>query len=184
MVQDGDNLDSEILLLLLREEKHLRGIAKQLNESHSTVLRKLNKLVEENVLDYRIAGRNKVFFIKKNLQAKNYVFNAERYKLIKLIKQCPEMGIIVEDLVKKANERMIVLFGSYSKFMAKKGSDIDLYIETRDRKTKEEVESVHSRIKVKIGDFDLNSSLIKEIIRNHVILKGVEEFYEKIRFFE
>jgi len=46
------------------------------------------------------------------------------------------------------------------------------------------VESIHSRIKVKFGDFDLSSNLIKEIIKNHVILKGVEEFYEKTKFFE
>lgn len=184
MVQNRDNLDLEIILLLIKGGNHLRGIAKQLNESHSTILRKLNKLVEEDVVDYRTAGRNKVFFIKKNLQAKNYVFNAERYKVIKLVKRYPELGIIIEDLIKKTNERLIILFGSYSKFVAKKDSDIDLYIETRSRKTKEEVESVHSKIKVKIGDFDLNSSLIKEIIKNHVILRGVEDFYEKIKFFE
>jgi len=184
MVQNRDNLDLEIILLLLRSENHLRGMARQLNESHSTVLRKLNKLVEEGILDYRIAGRNKIFFIKKNLQARNYVFNAERYKLIKLVKQYPELGVIIEELFKKTSEKFVVLFGSYSKFTAKKDSDIDLYIETRNRKIKEEMESVHSKIKAKIGDFDLNSSLIKEIIKNHVILRGVEDFYEKIKFFE
>jgi len=184
MVQNRDNLDAEIILLLVKGENHLRGIAKQLNESHSTVLRKLNKLVEENVLDYKILGRNKVFFIKKNLQAKNYVFNAERYKLIKLVKEYPELGIIIEDLLKKTNEKLIVLFGSYSKFTAKKDSDIDIFIETRNRKIKEETESVHSKIKVKIGNFNLNSSLIKEIVKNHVILRGAEDFYEKTKFFE
>jgi len=184
MVQNRDNLDLEIILLLLKGENHLRSIAKQLNESHSTVLRKLNKLLDENILDYKTVGRNKVFSIRKNLQAKNYVFNSERYKLIKLIKQYPELGIIIEDFLKKTNEKFIVLFGSYSKFIAKKNSDIDLYIETRNKKIKEETESIHSKIKVKIGDFDLNSSLIKEIVKNHVILRGVEDFYEKIKFFE
>jgi predicted nucleotidyltransferase len=184
MVQNRDNLDAEIILLLLRGENHLRGIAKELNESHSTVLRKLNKLVEENILDYRMVGRNKTFLIKKNLQARNYVFNAERYKLLKLIKRYPELSVIIEDILRKTNERLIVLFGSYSKFTAKKDSDIDLYVETRNRKIKEEIESLHSKIKVKIGDFDLSSALIKEIIKSHVILKGVEEFYEKIKFFE
>jgi len=49
---------------------------------------------------------------------------------------------------------------------------------------KEEIASVHSKIKVKIGEFDLGSPLIKEIVKNHVILRGVEEFYEKIGFFD
>ena len=87
MVQKRNDISSDIILILLEEEIHLRSIARHLSQSHSTILRKLNFLIEENVLDYRIEGKNKVFFIKKNLQAKNYVFNAERYKLIKLLKK-------------------------------------------------------------------------------------------------
>jgi hypothetical protein len=34
-----------------------------------------------------------------------------------------------------------------------------------------------------MGKFDLNSPLAKEIINGHVILRGVEEFYEKIGTF-
>src|SRR3989344_5977815 len=111
MVQNKDNIELEVILLLIRNENHLRGIAKQLNESHSTILRKLNKLVKENVLDYKREGKNKVFFIRKNLQAKNYVFNAERYKMIKLLKTYPETGIIIDDLLKKNDEKLVVLFG-------------------------------------------------------------------------
>jgi len=59
-----------------------------------------------------------------------------------------------------------------------------VYVETRSRKVKDETELIHSKIKVKIGDFITDSLLIKEIIKNHVILKGVEEFYEKTKFFE
>jgi predicted nucleotidyltransferase len=184
MVQKRDNLELEIILVLLSGENHLRGIARQLNESHSTILRKLNKLVMDNILDYRMEGKNKVFFIKKNLQAKNYVFNAERYKLIKLLREYPELDIIMEEISKASKETLVIIFGSYAKFIAKKNSDIDLFVETRNRAVREQLESIHSRIKVKLGDFDLSSSLIKEIIKNHAILKGVEEFYEKTKFFE
>ena len=186
MVQNRNNignLDFEIMLLLLRGEKHLRGIAVQLNQSHSTVLRRLNNLQKENALDYKREGKNKVFFIKKSLQAKNYALNAERYKLIKLLKSYPEVGIVIEDIIKKCRERLIVLFGSYAKFNAKKDSDIDVYIETKIRKVKEDVEMINSKISVKIGKFDLDSNLIKEIIKDHIILKGSEGFYEKTKFF-
>ena len=106
MVQNKDGIESEIILLLLRGENHLRGIAKQLNESHSTILRKVNKLASANVLDFKKEGRNKVFFVRKNLQAKNYVFNAERYKLIKLLKKYPELSIIIDELLKKSKEKL------------------------------------------------------------------------------
>ena len=184
MVQIRDNLEFEIILLLLKGENHLRGISKQLNAPHSTILRKLNNLVSEKVLDYKREGRNKVFFIRKNLEAKNYIFNSERYKLSKLLKKYPELSVIIEDMLKQTGNKLVVLFGSYAKFLAKKESDIDVYIETRNRNVKENAEMVHSNIRVKIGDFNKDSQLIKEIIKNHVILQGVEEFYEKTRFFE
>ena len=136
------------------------------------------------MLDYKKEGKNKVFFIRKNLQAKNYVFNAERYKMIKLLKTYSELNVIIDDLLKKSDEKLVVLFGSYAKFIANKESDIDIYAETRGRKLKEKLESANSKIKVKIGSFDLESTLIKEIVKNHIILKGVEEFYEKTKFFE
>lgn len=184
MVQKRDNLELEIILVLLKGENYLRNIARILEASHSTTSRKLNKLIKENVLDYKMEGKNKVFFIKKNLQAKNYVFNAERYKLIKLFKKYPELSVIIEDILKKTNEKMIILFGSYAKFIAKKDSDIDIYIETKNKKTKEQIENINSKIKVKIGPFDKDSLLIKEIIKNHIILRGTEEFYDKTKFFE
>ncbi len=184
MVQNRGDLVSEIVLLLLKGENHLRGIAKALKEPHSTILRRVNTLAKENILDYKREGKNKVFFLKKNLQAKNYIFNAERYKLIKLLQEYPELSIIVEDILKRIKANMIILFGSYAKFTSKRDSDIDLYIETINKKTKEEIESINSKIRGKIGKFDMGSLLIKEIVKSHVILKGVEVFYEKTKFFE
>ena len=183
MVQNRDNLELDIVLVLLNGKNHLRGIAKQLDESHSTVARRLDKLVKGDVVDFKQEGRNKVFFIRKTIQAKNYVFNAERHKLIKLLKKYPELGIIIDDLLKKTKKSIVVLFGSYAKFSAKPQSDIDIYVQSMDRKVKVELESTNSKVKVKIGYFDLDSDLVKEIIKNHVILKGTEEFYEKARFF-
>ena len=189
MVQKRDNLNLEIMLILVTRDLHLRGIAKELGESHSTILRRLDRMVKENALDYRREGRNKVFFIKKTLQAKNYLFNAERYKQMKLLKKYPELGVIVDDVLKKTREGLIIIFGSYANFTAKRGgigkeSDIDIFVETKNKRTKEEIESVHSKINVKIGVFDPSSRLVKEIIKNHVILRGAEEFYEKTGFFE
>ena len=184
MVQIWDNLDYEIILLLIRGERHLRDISKALDASHSTVLRRLNGLASENALGYKTEGRNKVFFIKKNIEGRNYVYNAERYKLNRLIKEYPTLAVAIEDMLKKTDERLIILFGSYAKFSAKEDSDIDVYVETSGKKAKEAIESVNSKIRVKTGDFYPGSLLIKEIIKNHVIIRGVEDFYEKTRFFD
>lgn len=184
MVQNWYDLTSEILLLLLRDEAHLRSIAKKLNMPHSTVLRTLNYLLKEKVLDFRVEGKNKIFFIKKGLLSKLYVFNAERYKLVKLLKNYEELEVIVNELLKKSDARIIILFGSYAKFTAKPDSDIDIYVATLNPKAKNALASVHSKLSIKIGPLDINSLLIKEIIKNHIILRGVEEFYGKTKFFD
>ena len=79
---------------------------------------------------------------------------------------------------------MIVLFRSYAKGHPKKDSDIDIYLETTNNKIKPKIQELNSKINIKVGKFDINSLLVKEIIKNHVIIRGVEDFYEKNKFFE
>ncbi len=184
MVQERNNLELEIMLALIRNETHLREIARILDESHSTVLRKINLLVKENVLDYKKEGKNKIFFIKNNLKAKNYIYSAEIYKLNKLLEKHPEFSVIIDDIDKILPKGMIILFGSYAKGIPKENSDIDIYIETKDGKIKDKLRDLHSKLGIKIGPFDTRTLLIKEIIKNHVIIRGVEDFYERIDFFK
>ena len=183
MVQNK-NIGLDIILELLKENAHLREIARNLKESHSTVLRKLNDFLKEKVIDYRQEGKNKVFFIKKNLRAKNNVYLAEIYKLNKLLGKHPELSIIFEDIQKNFSKGMIILFGSYAKGIPKTDSDVDIYLETVDNKLKNKLKDINSKLSIKIGKFDNTSLLIKEIIKNHVIIRGVEEFYEKNNFFK
>lgn len=177
------NIEFEIILQLLREPSHVRALSKKTQQPLTTISRKLSVLVKENILDFKTQGKNKIFSLKKNLLAKNYIYQAEQHKLTTLINKHPKLSIILQDILTKTNERLIILFGSYAKFSAKKESDIDIYIETKKKETKEKVEEINSKIKAKIGEFNLQSNLIKEIIKNHVIVKGVEEFYDKTEFF-
>ena len=146
MVQKRDNLELDIIELLLKSHNHVRGIAKKLNESHSTVLRKLNNLKKENIVDSRKEGKNKIFFLKSNLASNNYIFQAESNKLQKLIRKHPELSVIFEEVLQKTNENLIVLFGSYAKGLAKKSSDIDIYIETKNRNVKKAIEDIVDKL--------------------------------------
>lgn len=179
MVQKRYNIKLDIIEVLLRKESHVRSIAKKLNESHSTISRKLNHLKKENVVDSRKEGKNKIFFLKRNIISQNFIFQAESHKLVKLLKKHPELSIIFEEILTKTDEKLIILFGSYAKGLVKKDSDIDIYIETKSRNVKKLVEGVHSKINIKIGTFDVKSPLIKEIIKDHAIIRGIEEFYGK-----
>ena len=41
-----------------------------------------------------------------------------------------------------------------------------------------------TKLSIKIGKYDKSNLLIKEILKNHIIIIGVERYYEKNRFFE
>lgn len=182
MEQNKTNIEMEIILLLIKNPSHLRKMARALKSPHSTVLRKADELAKRGILDYSTQGKNKVFSVKKSLAARNYVYSAEIYKLSMLIRENPWLGVVLEDIKKKDPKGMIILFGSYAKGTEKKGSDIDIYIEASG--AKRGVQMIDSRLSVKTGAFDINSPLIREIIKNHVIIRGLEDFYEKTGFFK
>ncbi len=173
----------EVVAALLDAESHARALAKKLNTNHMTVINRLRELVDENVLDFRMEGKNKVYSLKKTVEARNCVIIAELYKLNKTLSRHPELRNIIMRIQENPQIGLAILFGSYAKDTAKKGSDIDIYIETKDRDLKEELEHLNSRLSVKIGDYDRSNLLIKEIEKNHVIIKGVELYYEKNRLF-
>ena len=171
---------SEIVGLLLKERYHIRGLAKKLDTNHMIVVRKIRELAKSNVVDFVQEGKNKTYFLKKTAEAKVYVFMAENYKLIQTLTRYPALRGIVERIQKDKKIGLAILFGSYAKGLAIKNSDIDIYIETKNRSLKKELQLIDSKLSIKIGEYDKESPLIQEIEKNHVIIKGVEGYYEKL----
>jgi len=182
MIQIKVNYAYEVLLLLLKKDMHGRELAKQLKTSLTRVQSVLSELRDINVLDYTAVGKNHIYFIKKNLVAKSFVLNAENYKLANILRKNTELEPIFQDIIRQSRANLILLFGSYAKGNQKKDSDIDIYIDTADQKIKADVQKVYGLISVKIGKFNPDDLLIKEIMKNHAIIKGGEEYYEKIKF--
>jgi predicted nucleotidyltransferase len=173
----------EIVNALLKNKSHIRALAKKLNTNPMNIHRKINELSRNNVVDYLKEGKNYTYFLKKSIEAKMYVFIAEHYNLVSLLKRYPNLRSVIEDLQKNKRIKLAVLFGSFAKSIAKPHSDIDIYIETSDKSIKEEVSALDTKVSVKIGKYDLSSPLAKEIEKDHVIIKGVEQFYENNKFF-
>lgn len=184
MKQIKINYEFEVLLSLLKKEVHGRGLAKELGTSLTRIQSILNDLRENNVLDYNNVGKNHIYFIKKNLVSRSYILSAENYKFARVFSKYSFLEPLFEDIIKKSNSKLIILFGSYAKGTSRKDSDVDVYIESVDEKIKVAVEDINDLISVKIGKFDKDVLLVKEIIKNHVIIRGGEEFYGKIGFFK
>jgi predicted nucleotidyltransferase len=180
MIQNKVNYTYETILYLINKQAHGREIAKELNTSLTRIQSVLNELETANVIDYNIQGKNHIYFIKKNLVSRSYILNAENYKLTKLIKKYPYLEPLFLQIIEKIPDKMILLFGSYAKFSPKEQSDIDVYIDTVDKKTKECIKDLNQKLSTKIGSFDKNDLLIQEIIKNHVIITGGEKYYDKV----
>jgi len=178
-----NNYDVLLMQALLKSPNHIRGLAKTLGTNQTTIARKANNLYKKNVIDFRQEGKNKVFFLKKSLEAKEHIHITEIHKLLKIIEKNPTLRRITEQIQNNKKISLAILFGSYAKSIAKTESDIDIYIETSDNSLKEEVERIDTKISVKIGQYDKENLLIKEIEKNHVILKGIERYYEKNNIF-
>ncbi|MEM2875211.1 MAG: nucleotidyltransferase domain-containing protein [Candidatus Hadarchaeales archaeon] len=184
MLHVEQNLSNEIVLAVLRERLHARAIAKRLKANHMTVSRKLKELVEGNVLDFRIEGRNKIFFLKKTPEARNFVLAAELYKLNRAIERYPRLRAVVERIQRDPAIPLALLFGSHASGTADEESDIDIFIESRDRGLKAGLESLDSKLSVKLGKFSVEDPLGREIEKNHIVIKGAELFYDRIGLFK
>lgn len=175
-------LSFEILLALRNHGCHTRALAKELDAPHTTVGRRLYALYEDNVVDMREEGRNRVYFIKDTLEARCSLIMAEIYRFGCTLDRYPLLRPVFRSLVKEKEDGMVILFGSYAKWNATPKSDIDIFIETQDRQIKRKIEQMNSKLRIKTGDFDRTSLLIREIEKNHVIIRGVEDYIDKTRF--
>jgi len=169
----------EILGVLMEGEGHIRGIAKKLGTNHMMVLRKLKKLLDKNVVDFKREGKNQIYSLKDTPEARAFILMAENYKLVKCIEKYPYLKDVLKKIQDDKKIKLAILFGSHAKEQARKDSDIDIFIETLERKIKERYSELDSRLSIKIGKLG-KDVLSKEIAMNHVIIKGIELYYENV----
>jgi len=174
----------ELITALLNSKSHTRELARKISKSHMLVVRKLRELKNENAVDYASEGRNKVYFLKKTIEAKAYAMMAEQYKLVNAVNKYPLLRNIISQIQRNEKIKIALLFGSYARGTAGKESDIDIYIDTDDSTIKKQLEPLSTKLNIKVGLYNESNLLIKEINKNYVIIKGAEEYYAKRKLLE
>lgn len=160
-----------------------REIAKKLKMNQKTVSNILKRLEKEHILKFSVEGKNKYYYIN------NHHSNIK--EIIKLIEINKKMKFIEKykkftELFNKFELRtkgILVVFGSYANFSSNERSDLDILIIGKNEEIKDLEELYNIKIniiRIDKNNFDKNDTLIKETIKNHVILKGVEDFIELI----
>jgi DNA-binding Lrp family transcriptional regulator len=158
-----------------------RQIANKLKMNQKTVSNIFNKLEKEGVLKYSTEGKNKYYFLNMlNPQIKDIIKMLEITRKNKFIQKHSKLKDLFYSLEKRAKGDLVI-FGSYANFTTNKESDLDVFVIGNIR----EIEDLENLYKIKINvvkstkeKINKDDVFIKEVIKNHIIIKGVEEFVE------
>ena len=160
-----------------------RQIANKFKMNQKTVSNILNKLEKEGILKYSTEGKNKYYFLNKlNPGIKDTLRMLEIARKNKFIQKYSKLSDLFYVLEKRA-EGIVVIFGSYANSTSNKDSDLDIFIIGK-IKDVGDLENLYN-IKINIiksskEKFNKEDVFIKEITKNHILLKGVENFTDLI----
>ena len=164
-----------------------RELARELDMNQKTVQNHLNEMEEEGLLKSFERGRTKEFALnKENVLARKILVAAELKKFYDFLSSSFEVKEIVEDVL-ELTKGYVVVYGSFAKRGWDEESDLDiLLIDALDKERVKELKEKYSReihFMFMEGEEFLQGMrsqepYVYEIIRNHVICRGFEDFTE------
>ncbi len=160
-----------------------RNISKKLRMNQKTVSNTLNRLETEHILKFTQEGKNKYYYLNEFYPyIKEVIQLIEIQRKINFLEKYKKLKELFLKL-KEKSEGILVIFGSYANFSATEKSDLDIFIigKIKDIEDLEEIYNIKINVvKSKKEKFDKKEYIIKEIIKNHIMLKGLEDFIDLI----
>lgn len=172
-----------------RSTLHLREASRAIRIDVKAVQMQMKRLERMGVLYSSFKGRNKEYRLNMgNSITKHYIALAEHMASIKFLERSFLIKKIAEN-IEKATDGIVILFGSFAKGIAGKGSDIDLLI-VSDSKVDSKmivdagklvgrevniVKMTKARFSAGLREHD---PLVLETVMSHVLLKNVDAFCE------
>ena len=160
-----------------------RDVAKKLRMNQKTVSNILNELEKEHILKFTQEGKNKYYYMNEFYPyIKEIIQLMEIQKKINFLEKYNKLKELFLKLGTQS-ERILIVFGSYANFSANEKSDLDIFA-MGDIENVEDLEEIYN-LKINIlksnkNKFNMNEHIVKEIIKNHVVLKGIEDFVDLI----
>jgi predicted nucleotidyltransferase len=194
MVKNINDIKLEIISLYRNNylnQFHVREMAKLIGRSHVGLLLYLKKFKKDKILLSKQVGKSKVYSINfNNNQARDFLSLGEKKKSLELLDK--------EFFIKKIYDEFnnlngcLIIFGSYASGNNTKESDIDLLHigEAKDidsKKMKEfgktygkEIHLISMDLKRFREQLSKQGSLMKEVIKNHIILYNQDIFINEL----
>ncbi|MBU0757559.1 MAG: nucleotidyltransferase domain-containing protein [Nanoarchaeota archaeon] len=185
MLQNLNNTQMKIISELIFKKYYLRELSKRINEIPSTVLRNLNQMEKDKIIESYHEGKNKYFFLPKRITSLFLIKLAEDFRTLAFFEKHKEKIALFNDILKSAETSTeVILFGSFAKGIETKESDLDILVKD-DKNIKSKIINIEREYGLEINpkiikSIDFENLVIKEVIAHHIILKGGEFIYEQL----
>ncbi len=168
---------------------HLREISRRTEVDVKAIQLQLRKLEEGGVLVSTRRGRNKEYSMNlENSITKYHMILAETFVSIGALRGNYMLKKVATE-VGDATTGMLILFGSFAKGIADDDSDVDLFLVAEDEFDADAIEDIGNIVGRRISiisstkkEFDEGilgeDPFLREIVSNHVVLRGTDEFCE------
>jgi len=188
-----------LIFLLSNPEKQLtiRGIAKRLGKSYTLVYNNISDLDKKKIITKQSVPPAQIIRLNEFAPA-DVLIDIELKRRKKFLKKYLWVELMLEDILNSTKNIFFILlvFGSYAKETQTIKSDLDLLIIVQAKKNIKSIEeticTAHTKVKKGLNFVDIED--FKEMILNpnslnignearkyHVILYGVEEYYQLLK---
>jgi len=156
-----------------------RAIALKLKMNQKTVSNILNNLEKQHIIKFKHEGKNKYYFLNKsNPSTKEVIKLTEIKKRIVFFEKYIKLNQLFLE-IEKRTKGITIIFGSYANFTKNEKSDLDVFVigSVAELSDLEKLYNIKVNVVKSTKDkFKSNNLFLKEIMNNHILLKGVEEF--------
>jgi len=171
----------ELYLGDFRGRYYLREISRLTKLPLRTTQRVLKDLEEGGVMKSEKSGKNRYYFLNlKNTRTKLHLLIAEINRTLEFLKRYKPFNMFLGERI----EACLVVFGSFASFRADRTSDLDLLIIGKEELPFHLLPYRVHKISLTKKQFEQalknRDTVIKEILKNHVILTDHSYFLEAL----
>ena len=183
--------EKKIIKLFIEENqpKTIREISKKIKSDYRITHTATQRLLEKNILLSKIVGKSILCELNESYYGAE-IYEAENKRKEYLLKNKDLKQLYREVLAKLKSAFFIFLvFGSHAKGKPTKSSDIDIIFISNENDFEEKIQNIVSLLPIKTHvlvfteeEFmrmkdSKKSNVIKEVIKNNIILYGIENYY-------